>query len=81
MAGAQRRNGFRVLALLPDRSHLESLREEPEFKRLVSELEQEYAALKIQRLLQVLRAQTARRVVPTKNAVLTELAEFGQPYL
>jgi len=30
--------------------HLESLREEPEFKRLVSELEQEYAALKIQRL-------------------------------
>jgi tetratricopeptide (TPR) repeat protein len=30
--------------------HLESLREEPQFKRLVSELEQEYAALKIQRL-------------------------------
>jgi DNA-binding winged helix-turn-helix (wHTH) protein/tetratricopeptide (TPR) repeat protein len=30
--------------------HLESLREEPEFKRLVGDLEQEYAALKIQRL-------------------------------
>jgi hypothetical protein len=30
--------------------HLESLREEPEFKRLVSDLEQEYASLKIQRL-------------------------------
>jgi len=29
----------------------------------------------------VLRAQTARRVVPTKNAVLTELVELGQPYL
>jgi hypothetical protein len=59
--------------------HLESLREEPEFKRLVSDLEQEYAALKIQRLWQVLRAETARRVVPTKNTVLTELVEFGQP--
>ena len=28
----------------------------------------------------MLRAQTARRVVPTKNAVLTEF-ELGQPYL
>jgi tetratricopeptide (TPR) repeat protein len=30
--------------------HLESLREEPEFKRLVADLEHKYAALKIQRL-------------------------------
>ena len=30
--------------------HLESLREKPQFKRLVGNLEQEYAALKIQRL-------------------------------
>jgi tetratricopeptide (TPR) repeat protein len=30
--------------------HLESLREEPEFKRLVAALEHEYATLKIQRL-------------------------------
>ena len=48
VAGTQRRHRFRLLAVLPNRSTPQNLREKAEFKRLVADLEHKYTALEIQ---------------------------------